>query len=179
MRFAVALAAAAALVWADARPPAAGEPTGPPWLPTQANERLAREYAAALNRDRAALDRRPLDWDAALAAVAQWRAEDMAARDYLAHCHPPPVPADAPCSPTIVHQVRELMGWKAAVGENIWSCAAWLRCTAPDVHAAFSGSPLHAYSQRHWLWRAVGVGAAHNRDGHLFVAVLFADRGVD
>ena len=128
------------------------------------------ELLGLINADRSALGRRVLITDEQLWWVAQWRAEDMAARDYLSHCYPPAVP----CPSTTANDVlRDLFGAPGA-WENAWSCAAYLDCTAGGIHAVFMASPDHRGAVLVPGHTHAGLGFARSQSGALFVVELFA-----
>ena len=121
------------------------------------NERRGDSGLAALSVDRA------------LVALARWRSEDMAERDYFSHSIPP--------TGTKVFDEMGARGYCAVVaGENI----GWLAGSGPGdeerIQRMFLDSPKHRALILGQAWDAIGIGSFTRDDGRHYWTVLFAER---
>ncbi|HVW73494.1 MAG TPA: CAP domain-containing protein [Rhizomicrobium sp.] len=151
-------------------------PPAPPPPPDPRTQMVALEHRIAdlVEEERLKLDpkARPLAVDAELAKVARARANDMAAKNYLAHQGP-----DGATSATLLMQ--EDAKWQGLLGENL----------AAQHYTKQSGVAVEDFARRfldEWLkspphrdnmafadYDHAGVGAAVNGDT-VYVAVLFS-----
>jgi uncharacterized protein YkwD len=123
---------------------------------------------ALTNQSRASAGLPTLRVDPELVALARWRSEDMAERDYFSHRIPP--------HGSRVFDRLQAQGYCFAVaGENI----GWLGGTDEDAAAAIQGMFLESETHRDVImgsaWDVVGVGSYKRADGRKYWTVLFAD----
>lgn len=164
-RFALLLVLALALgsAGAAAAPqPASAWDTGVPDAPSEA-------LLTALTNESRTLDglaRLPVD--EGLVAIARWRSEDMAERDYFSHDIPPK-------GTKVFNELSDRGYCYVVAGENI----GWL--SGPDagaeerIHAMFLDSPKHEALILGEAWDAIGIGSYKGADGRHYWTVLFAD----
>jgi uncharacterized protein YkwD len=108
-----------------------------------------------------------LDVDGDLVALARWRSEDMAVRDYFSH--------DIPGGTKVFDELSDRGYCYVVAGENI----GWL--SGPDggaeerIHEMFLDSPKHRALILGKAWDAIGIGSYKRADGRHYWTVLFAD----
>jgi uncharacterized protein YkwD len=106
-----------------------------------------------VNQDRAASGVGPLAWNASLARVAQYRAQDMLNRNYFSHYDPS-------TGQLAFVQLLHLWGIPyTAAGENI----AW--STNPSmagINTMFMNSPEHRANILNGAYHRAGIGVASN-----------------
>ncbi|MBR5302098.1 MAG: transporter [Clostridia bacterium] len=123
----------------------------------------AQEQTAGnlLNNDRARYNLAPLAIDPALCRIARIKSEDMRDNQYFAHT-----------SPTYgdVRQMLAHFGYTyAAAGENIAHHA-----TIEKAQAAFLSSPGHRKNIMSAAYTKVGLGAAVDKNGFVYLTQIFA-----
>lgn len=153
----LAAAVALALLLAacgDDHPAAPSPEDGPP--PVSSSPEVA-EFVDRVNAHRAALGLATLEWDPAIAAVAQAHSEDMVARGFFSHTNPDgESPFDRLAAAGIAY---------SAAGENI----AYGFPTPASVLAAWLGSDGHRANIENASYTHHGVGLAGTHWTHLFV----------
>ena len=123
----------------------------------------AQEQTAGnlLNNDRARYNLPPLAIDPALCRIARIKAEDMRDNQYFAHT-----------SPTYgdVRQMLTEFGYAySAASENIAHHA-----TIEKAQAAFLSSPGHRKNILSSVYTRVGIGAAADENGFIYLTQIFA-----
>ena len=119
------------------------------------------------NRDRAAAGLSALANDSYLHKEAEWRAKDMAVRDYFSHNIPPGG------SMVFTYMQRDHYCFKVA-GENIGLSSYDDGIATASIEKAFMGSKGHRANIL-GKWSRLGVGAYKSADGNqIFYAVLFS-----
>jgi uncharacterized protein YkwD len=123
----------------------------------------AQEQTAGnlLNNDRARYNLAPLVIDPALCRIARIKSEDMRDKQYFAHT-----------SPTYgdVRQMLSHFGYKySAAGENIAHHAS-----IEKAQAAFLSSPGHRKNVLSSAYTKVGLGAAIDDKGFVYLTQIFA-----
>lgn len=119
------------------------------------------------NQARAGAGLPTLRVDPELVALARWRSEDMAERDYFSHRIPPH-------GSRVFDRLQEQGYCFRVAGENI----GWLGGDdgAPaTIQDMFLGSEAHRDVIMGSAWDLVGVGSYRRADGRTYWTVLFAD----
>lgn len=126
-------------------------------LPTGATDMSweVQEVLRLTNAHRASVGAPPVALDPTLQRAAQWKARDMAARDYYTHDDPPMSPGGSARTPS---QRAEECGhlYGAYTSENI----AWWYADAAAAFAAWLDSPGHRNNIENPAHRYIGIGAA-------------------
>jgi uncharacterized protein YkwD len=115
------------------------------------------EFLSLLNQSRAAARLPALSPDDGLATFARWHTREMIGRGELFH------------SATDVRRAVVPPGWQR-LGENVGAGA-----TAGTLHEAFMTSPHHRDNIL-GDYTAVAIGADRDREGRLYVTVVFVKR---
>ncbi len=123
---------------------------------------------ALTNQARAEAGLRTLKVDPVLAAVARWRSQDMADRDYFGHRTPDGRKA-------FVTELQRRGYCYRVAGENIGRNNFAADATAA-IHAAFLASPSHRGNILGATYQVVGVGMAEGSNGMHYWTVLFAEK---
>lgn len=143
-------------------------PAAPAWDDATFSAGSEQALVGLTNGSRASESLPPLAIDPELTAIARWRSEDMATRDYFSHAIPP--------AGGRVFEVIQGEGYCFNLaGENIgWN-------TYPDdvatdqIQVAFLASPGHRANVLSERWDAIGIGAYKAPGGRKLWTVLFAD----
>ena len=155
-------AAPAAAPVAAPAPPARPAPR-PPAPPVSGVGGAAGVQASLVNQDRAASGVAPLAYSAALARVAQYRAQDMLNRNYFSHYDPS-------TGQLAFVQLLHLWGIPySTAGENI----AW--STDPSmaaINTMFMNSPDHRANILKAAYHRIGIGVASNGAKTMVVEVF-------
>ena len=118
------------------------------------------------NQDRASAGLNALANDSYLHKKAEWRAEDMATRNYFSHTIPP--------DNKMVFDYMQSDGYCFKVaGENIGLSSYGDDVATTRIETAFMGSPGHRANIL-GTWSRMGVGAYKGPDGKKLYAVLFS-----
>jgi uncharacterized protein YkwD len=120
-------------------------------------------WLVLVNADRAAAGAAPLVWDPALAEVARWRGEDLAARGALDH--------QLPHGASMADVLANAGVSYAAAGENLGRC--W--CGVAPLERALVESPAHRAQLLGPAFGRIGLAVAAAPDGRLYYVQLFAD----
>jgi len=113
-----------------------------------------------LNSDRMRYSLAPLIIDPALCAIARIKSEDMRDNHYFSHTSP---------QYGDVRKMLNQFGYDyEAAGENIAHHA-----TIEKAQAAFLSSPGHRRNILHTGYTKVGVGAAKDQNGHVYLTQIF------
>ena len=114
-----------------------------------------------LNNDRARYNLSPLVIDPALCRIARIKSEDMLSNQYFAHTSP---------TSGDVRQMLRTFGYSfSAASENIAHHA-----TIEKAQAAFLSSPGHRKNILSSIYTKVGIGAAIDEKGHVYLTQIFA-----
>lgn len=158
---AAGIAAAVALTAGSGTGKAAGSCTPDPTWPANRSD-LAAAVISLVNQHRQSIGLAPLAVDPALTASAVWKAQHMAAYDYMAHDDPAP-----PIARPWYQRISDC-GFSGAAGENI---ARWYGTAADVVNAWLSDAPHKANIEGNWT--VTGVGAAADASGVIYWAQDF------
>jgi uncharacterized protein YkwD len=110
-----------------------------------------------------------LSVDPALVALARWRSEDMAERDYFSHAIPP--------KGTNVFDEMGVRGYCSVVaGENIGWLAGFEAGDEERIQQMFLDSPKHRALIFGEAWDVIGIGSFRREDGRHYWTVLFSER---
>ena len=132
-------------------------------LPSLAVITAETQLLAAVNVDRVANGLAPVEYDAALSAVARWRSEDMVARNYFSH----------DIGGYMVFQVLKDQGITYGLaGENL-AAMYGTENTVARAQASLMGSPTHRANILQSEYTQAGVGVAIGPDGkHIFTQIF-------
>jgi uncharacterized protein YkwD len=131
--------------------------------------RAASEAAltALTNQSRGSAGLGSLRVDPELVALARWRSQDMAERDYFSHRIPPH-------GSRVFDRLQDRGYCFRVAGENIGWLAGGAGAAA-DIQRRFLESETHRDVIMGSAWDVVGVGSYERDDGRTFWTVLFAD----
>ena len=123
----------------------------------------AQEQTAGnlLNSDRKRYNLSPLVIDPELCRIARIKSQDMRDNQYFAHT--------SPTYGDVRNMLREFGYSFTAAGENIAHHA-----TIEKAQAAFLSSPGHRKNIMNTTYTKVGVGAAVDSNGHVYLTQIFA-----
>jgi len=127
----------------------------------------AAQMTRLVNIDRAAHGLRAVSYDQALTAVARWRSEDMAVRQYFSH--------DIGAVPgLLVFDILRSQGISyRRAGENLADTYVAADAAAADAEAALMRSPTHRANILGADFTHLGVGAAVASSGRVVFTQLF------
>ena len=136
------------------------------WAPSAFSPTDEQLLFTLTNQDRASAGLNALTNDSYLHKEAEWRAKDMADRDYFSHAIPP--------ANTKVFDDMQADGYCFKVaGENIGLSTYSDSTATTRIEAAFMGSPSHRDNIL-GTWQRLGVGAYKAADGRKLYVVLFS-----
>ncbi len=136
------------------------------WAPSAFSPTDEQLLFTLTNQDRASAGLNALTNDSYLHKEAEWRAKDMADRDYFSHAIPP--------ANTKVFDDMQTDGYCFKVaGENIGLSTYSDSTATTRIEAAFMGSPSHRDNIL-GTWQRLGVGAYKAADGRKLYVVLFS-----
>jgi uncharacterized protein YkwD len=118
------------------------------------------------NQDRASAGLNALTSDSYLHTEAEWRAKDMADRDYFSHQIPP-------ANSTVFDDMQKDHYCFKVAGENIGLSTFSDSSATTRIETAFMGSPSHRANIL-GTWQRLGVGAYKAADGRKLYVVLFS-----
>jgi uncharacterized protein YkwD len=120
------------------------------------------------NDSRTAAGLAVLDVDPELVALARWRSEDMAERDYFSHSIPP-------TGTKVFDEMAARDYCSVVAGENI----GWLAGSGGGGEARIQQMFLDSRKHRAVLlgkaWNRIGIGSITRADGRHYWTVLFAE----
>ena len=136
------------------------------WAPSAFSPTDEQLLFTLTNQDRASAGLSALTNDSYLHKEAEWRAKDMADRDYFSHAIPP--------ANTKVFDDMQADGYCFKVaGENIGLSTYSDSTATTRIEAAFMGSTSHRDNIL-GTWQRLGVGAYKAADGRKLYVVLFS-----
>jgi uncharacterized protein YkwD len=136
----------------------AGE-TPPPEPPTPS--KLEKQMLALVNRDRAERQKKPLEHDDRLAAVARSHSEDMAENGFFGH--------ESPTTGRVRDRLNAAKIKVVVAGENVARNA-----TIERAQAALMKSPGHRKNILRDIYTHCGIGVARDARARLLVTQVFA-----